>query len=785
MERDGGMPTAGGKGRGLFDGNVVPGLSEARERFGYLPGKELRAVSAAAGTTVANAYSIATFHSRFRLVPSGRHVIQVCVGTACHVKGAAAVTAAFKRALRISEEEDTDPERLFTVEEVACLGCCSLAPAVRIGEVVYGHVEPASVSDVITDFLEGDLAAAGGAVADTRSAVSAEIRVCLCSSCQAAGSARLAAAFEREIADYAYPCAVREKACSGASHMAPMVEVAFPALKKSFRYAEVAVEDATRILARHAKPSNISGRLLAASRRLLDSLYFQGAASAEVARRLVSDSPVESASAHSGAKVVLEYPGDGEPLDLEAYVEGGGFSSAGKALERGSAEDALTEIETSGLRGRGGGGFPTAEKWRAVRDASGKRKFVVCNGDEGDPGAFMDRMIMESYPFSVVEGMLIAGLTVGAETGIVYVRSEYPLAAARMKAAVEKCRKAGWLGGDIRGTAASFDIEVFEGAGGFVCGEETALSASLEGRRGTPSPRPPFPALKGLWDSPTLINNVETLANIPAILRRGGAEFASVGTASSKGTKVFALAGKIRRGGLIEVPMGTTLREIVFDIGGGGWDGREIKAAQIGGPSGGCVPLSLFDTTVDYEALNAIGAMMGSGGIVVLDDSDCMVDIAKYFMAFTRSESCGKCVFCRVGTKRMLEILEALTNGTAAENAVERLLEIGEWMTKGSLCGLGRTAANPALSAIRHFGDEFEAHVAGRCPAGKCKPLITYVVSEKCVGCSICARGCPVGAIDPKPYERHEIDPERCVRCGACHENCPVNAIEIKPRISD
>jgi NADH:ubiquinone oxidoreductase subunit F (NADH-binding) len=460
---------------------------------------------------------------------------------------------------------------------------------------------------------------------------------------------------------------------------------------------------------------------------------------------------------------------------LDGYTAGGGLFAVEKALENPDA--ILAEIEASGLRGRGGGGFPTAAKWRAVRAVEEKNKFVVCNGDEGDPGAFMDRMIMESYPFSVVEGMLLAGLVVGAERGIVYVRAEYPLAAQRMRLAVRACRDAGWLGDDIRGFGLSFDVEVFEGAGAFVCGEETALVASLEGRRGTPSPRPPYPAEMGFQKSPTIINNVETFANVPAIIRRGAADFAALGTDSSKGTKVFALAGKIRRGGLIEVPMGATLREIVFDIGGGGWSGRPIKAAQIGGPSGGCIPEREFDVPIDYDALLSKGAMMGSGGIVVLDEDDCMVDIAKYFMSFTRSESCGKCVFCRVGTKRMLEILDALTEGTAADGAVGKLIEIGEWMSQGSLCGLGRTAAKPALSAIRHFRSEFDAHVAGRCPAGKCKPLITYVVSDKCVGCSLCSRGCPVGAIEPKPYERHEIDPEKCVRCGACAENCPVGAI--------
>jgi NADH-quinone oxidoreductase subunit F len=423
------------------------------------------------------------------------------------------------------------------------------------------------------------------------------------------------------------------------------------------------------------------------------------------------------------------------------------------------------------MRGRGGGGFPTSSKWRAVREATGAEKVVICNADEGDPGAFMDRMILESFPFRVIEGLAVAAWAVGASEGIFYIRSEYPLAVARVKEALRLCRERQLLD-------AGLTLRVYEGAGAFVCGEETALIASIEGRRGIPRLRPPYPSEHGLWGRPTLINNVETFANVPWLLRHPVQE--EVGTAASRGTKVFALAGKVRRGGLIEVPMGMTLRQIVEEIGGGVHEGRTLKAVQVGGPSGGCVPAALCDTPVDYEALTEIGAMMGSGGLVVLDDTDCMVDVARYFMAFTQLESCGKCTFCRVGTKRMLEILERLCAGEGREGDLEELEELGRLTRAGSLCGLGRTAPNPVLTTLRFFREEYAAHLGKRCPAGTCKALITYSINDQCIGCTRCAQRCPADAIEPRPYRQHEIDPAKCVRCGACLQACPVDAIEIK-----
>jgi NADH-quinone oxidoreductase subunit F len=440
----------------------------------------------------------------------------------------------------------------------------------------------------------------------------------------------------------------------------------------------------------------------------------------------------------------------------------------------------ISLIEHSGLRGRGGAGFPTGQKWRVVGKQPGDTKCVICNGDEGDPGAFMDRMILESFPYRVIEGLAIAALAVGAHEAIFYIRHEYPQALRRVRAALAECERRGWLGDHLLGSDYPLRLSVKEGAGAFVCGEETALIASVEGRRGMPRLRPPFPAESGLWGKPTLINNVETLALVPWIVRHGAEAFAAIGTATSKGTKAFALAGKIRRAGLIEIPMGTTIRQIVEDIGGGTEEGRKFKAVQIGGPSGGCIPARLADTPVDYESLRDIGAIMGSGGLVVLDDTSCMVDIARYFLQFTQNQSCGKCTFCRIGTKRMLEILDRLCAGKARRQHLEELERLAPQVSAGSLCGLGKTAPNPVLTTLRYFRDEYEAHLQGRCPAGKCMALIHYRVTTDCTGCTLCAQHCPVDAIPMMPYARHKIDDVKCTRCDTCRQVCPHGAIEVK-----
>jgi NADH:ubiquinone oxidoreductase subunit F (NADH-binding)/(2Fe-2S) ferredoxin/NAD-dependent dihydropyrimidine dehydrogenase PreA subunit len=481
-------------------------------------------------------------------------------------------------------------------------------------------------------------------------------------------------------------------------------------------------------------------------------------------------------------RIVLSNCGYINPDNIDEYISRDGYQALGKCITEMSPAAVIEEMKKSGLRGRGGGGFPTGLKWSFCAASPGNKKYVICNADEGDPGAFMDRSILEGDPHAVLEGMMIGAYAMGADEGYIYCRAEYPLAIKRLQTAIHQATEYGLLGANVLGTDFSFDLHIKEGAGAFVCGEETALMASIEGQRGMPRPRPPFPAVKGLWGKPTNINNVETWANVPRIMLQGAECFAAMGTEKSKGTKVFALTGKVKNTGLVEVPMGITIREIVYEIGGGIIGDKKFKAVQIGGPSGGCLVEEHLDLPVDYESLTAAGAIMGSGGLVVLDESNCMVDTAKFFLEFTQRESCGKCVPCREGTKKMLDILTRITEGNGKPEDLDTLQYLGEQIKATSLCALGGTAPNPVLTTLKYFRHEYEAHInEKRCPAGACQSLLRYTIDpEKCIGCTKCARNCPVSCISGKVKEPHVIDQEKCIKCGACMANCPVGAISKK-----
>ena len=716
-------------------------LQQAQAIYGYLPQEVIYHVAERTGNSPAKVMGVATFYSYFRLKPMGIYQIMLCDGTACHVNGSDRIRAAITQELGIHNGETTE-DGMFTLNEVACLGCCSLAPVMMINGDTYGNLTPEKTINILRQLRQRE------------SGEGIRILVGQGSCGVSAGAGRVAKVLAGHMTA-TDSFTVETTGCIGMCYLEPIVDI-YEGEKLLHRLVKVTETDALGIVEAVRKKDFSK----------LEAMFI----SDEDARFLKKQK-----------RVALRHCGVVDPTSIDDYIKKDGYKAIDKALHM-TPEEVIEEVKVSGLAGRGGAGFPTWFKWNAARNAEGEHKHLICNADEGDPGAFMDRAVIESDPHSLIEGMLIGAYAIGASDMYVYIRAEYPLAVERLGNAIEQARSRGLLGENILGSGFSCDLNIKIGAGAFVCGEETALIESMEGKRGMPRLKPPFPAQSGYLNEPSNINNVETFANVAWIINNGGAAFAAMGTENSKGTKVFALTGKVQRGGLVEVPMGNSLRDVIFDIAGGIKNGRSYKAVQMGGPSGGCIPADLVDTPIDYKALSATGAIMGSGGMVVMDDSTCMVNIARFFLDFTARESCGKCVPCRIGTTRMMEILNRICDGQGQEGDIEMLEQLCVSIKDGSLCGLGQTAPNPVLTTIRYFRDEYEAHIRDKkCPAHECSALLKISIDPtKCKGCTLCARICPAHAVNGKPKEPHHIDTSICLKCGACMEKCRFGAIVRK-----
>ncbi|MCI8415184.1 MAG: NADH-quinone oxidoreductase subunit NuoE [Ruminiclostridium sp.] len=716
-------------------------LQQAQSIYGYLPQEVIYHVAERTGSSPAKVMGVATFYSYFRLEPMGTYQIMLCQGTACHVNGADNIRVAITQELGIQDGQTTE-DGMFTLNEVACLGCCSLAPVMMINGETYGNLTPEKTIKILRDLRKRE------------SGEGIRLMVGQGSCGVSAGAARVAKVLSGHMTA-TDNFTVHKTGCIGMCYLEPIVDI-YEGDKMLHRLVRVTETDALAIVEAVRKKDFSK----------LEPMFI----SDEDARFLKKQK-----------RVALRNCGIIDPTSIDDYIQKDGYKALDKALHM-KPEEVIEEVKVSGLAGRGGAGFPTWFKWNAARTAEGENKHLICNADEGDPGAFMDRAVIESDPHNLIEGMLIAAYAIGAKDMFVYIRAEYPLAVEHLGKAIEQARGRGLLGENILGTDFSCDLSIKIGAGAFVCGEETALIESMEGKRGMPRLKPPFPAQNGYLNEPSNINNVETFANVPWIINNGGAAFSAMGTENSKGTKVFALTGKARRGGLVEVPMGNSLKDIIFDIAGGIKEDRKYKAVQMGGPSGGCIPAELADTPIDYKALSATGAIMGSGGMVVMDETTCMVNMARFFLDFTAKESCGKCVPCRIGTTRMKEILDRICEGQGQEGDIELLEELCVSIRDGALCGLGQTAPNPVLTTIRYFRHEYEAHIRDKkCPACECAALINISIDpEKCTGCTVCSKKCPVSCISGTRKEPHVINQDACIKCKQCVSSCKFDAIVVK-----
>ena len=771
--------------------NLIMILQDLQAECGYLPEDALSRVADTLKVPKSQIYSVATFYKSFTLTPRGKHIVDICEGTACHIRGASVLMNQASDQLKIKPGETTEDGE-FTLNSVHCVGACAMAPVVIIDGVYHGSVTSAQMSQEIKKCCSADsvttavqeehfeLPEIAGKVASSedyellknsilakRDPDESMVMVCAGTGCLAKGSLKVAEAFENGLAHARQKTAVKlgikRVGCQGFCEKGPLV-IIYP--EKIF-YNNVNPEDVPLII-----EETVIGK------KPVDKLLYHESGS-DQGLEIYDQIPFFAGQ----QRLALRNVGTVNPLDITDYIAQGGYGALIKALYNHSPESIISEVEKSGLRGRGGGGFPTGRKWRSSARIEADIRYVICNGDEGDPGAFMDRSIMEGDPHAVLEGMIICAYAVQASVGYIYVREEYPRALKHLQTAINEARRAGFLGQNICGTDFHFDITINRGTGAFVCGESTALMQSIEGKVGEPRAKYIRSAERGLYDKPTVLNNVETFVNVPLIIDHGANWFAATGIPQSTGTKVFSVVGKVKNTGLVEVPMGITLRKVIYEICGGILGDKEFKAVQTGGPSGGCLPADKLDLKVDFDSLTREGSMMGSGGMIVMDEETCLVDVARYFTDFLSQESCGKCAACRLGLDQLHEILERICAGNGVPDDLERIEKLLQVLETGSLCGLGKSAPNPVRSTLQHFRDEYMAHIEEkRCPAGVCRNLISYEITENCTGCRRCARLCPQEAISGEKKERHLIDQELCNQCGLCKATCNFAAIKIKPR---
>lgn len=774
--------------------NLVMILQDVQAELNYLPPEAIALISEKLNLPQSLIYSVSTFYKSFSLKPRGKHRVDICQGTACHIRGASMLMSQISDELRVSPGETTADGEI-TLNSVRCVGACAMGPVAIIDGSYHGNMTAGRLSREIRKCCSGEreapaeISVPGGNgerpgfkaiprinspadFAELQTQLRAElpvgqprILVCNGTGCMAGGSLKVAAAISEELKnnnlDLAVNLGLKKVGCHGLCEKGPLV-ILYP---DNIYYTKVTPEDAPAIV-----------RETVLNRKILDHLLYREAAEDDGIEKY-TEIPFYAGQ----EKIALRNVGQVDPLDIGDYINHGGYSAFFKMLRGMEPDQVIDEVKRSGLRGRGGGGFPTGQKWSTAAAIESEVRYVICNGDEGDPGAFMDCSIMEGDPHSIIEGMLICAYAVRATGGFIYVREEYPRALKHLHLALEQARMAGLLGENIAGSSFSFDIKINRGAGAFVCGESTALMQSVEGKVGEPRAKYIRSAERGLYDRPTVLNNVETLANIPVIIDRGADWFSSFGTEDNKGTKVFSVVGKVKNTGLVEVPMGTTLRKIIFDICGGILEGRSFKGVQTGGPSGGCLPESKLDLPVDFDTLTREGSMMGSGGMIVMDEGTCMVDVARYFTGYLVEESCGKCAACRLSLVNLHAILESICRGEGELEDIEKMEKLLEVLKNGSLCGLGTSAPNPVRSTLTYFREEYLAHInEKRCPAGVCRSLITYEISDLCTGCRLCAEACPQKAVSGDKKKIHEIDQDLCNQCGICKAVCNFDAVIVK-----